>query len=105
MRIVVLFNLKPNVDVNAYEEWAITTDIPVVRGLASIEAFRIHAATGLLGGEGVSPYQYVEVIDVADMDAFGADVASDTMQRVSAQFQSFADNPVFIMMRELAPAS
>lgn len=105
MRIFVLFNLKPNVDVKAYEDWATSTDIKVVRGLASIEAFRVHAATGLLGSDRTPPYQYVEVIDVADMDSFGKDVASETMQRVSAEFQTFADNPVFIMTRELGTSS
>lgn len=105
MRIFVLFNLKPGTDVKAYEEWAAKTDIPIVRGLGSIADFRLHAATGLLGSDGASPYEYFEVIDVADMDAFGKDVASETMQRVSAEFQSFADNPLFVTTREVASAS
>ena len=100
MRIFVLFNLKPNVDVKAYEDWAASTDIPIVNGLASIESFRVHAATGLLGADGAAPYQYVEVIDVADMDAFGKDVASETMQKIAAQFGQLTD-AIFITTEKL----
>ncbi len=105
MRIFVLFNLKPGVDAEAYEDWAKRTDIPIVNDLASIGSFRVHAATGLLGSDDKAPYQYVEVIDVADMERFGADVASETMQRVSAEFQTFADNPLFVTTRELGDVS
>lgn len=103
-RIVVLFNLKPGVDPEAYENWARSTDIPVVNGLASIGAFSVHATTGVLGSDAKPPYAYVEVIDVADMEKFGADVASATMQKIAAEFQSFADNPTFILTRTLEAA-
>jgi hypothetical protein len=100
-RIVVLFNLKPGVDPAVYEAWARSTDIPVVNGLDSIGAFSVHAATGVLGSDTKPPYAYVEIIDVADMDKFGGDIATDTMKRISAEFQSFADNPTFVMTRTL----
>lgn len=100
-RIIVLFNLKPSADRSAYERWARTVDMPQVRSLGSIDSFTVHAAQGLLGTQAKSPYEYVEVIDVADMDQFGRDIAAETMQRVSAEFQTFADNPVFIVTRTL----
>lgn len=103
-RIVVLFNLKPGVDTETYEAWARTTDIPVVSGLASIGGFSVHAATGVLGSDAAPPYAYVEIIDVADMEGFGADVASETMQKIAAEFQAFADNPTFILTRTLEAA-
>lgn len=103
-RIVVLFNLKPGVDVDAYEAWAKATDIPIVNGLDSVSAFSVHATTGVLGSDAKPPYAYVEVIDVADMEAFGVDVATTTMQKIAAEFQSFADNPTFIMTRTLEAA-
>jgi hypothetical protein len=99
MRIIVLFNLRPEVDPAAYESWAADRDIPTVRALPSIAGFEVSAATGLLGGEGTPPYQYVEVIDVADMGRFGTDVATEAMQKIAAEFQSFADAPVFITTR------
>ncbi|HEY5757674.1 MAG TPA: hypothetical protein VIU34_17720 [Steroidobacter sp.] len=101
MRIVVLFNLKPGTDVAAYEKWARTADIPGVRALCSVADFQVYRATGLLGTEAKPPYSYIEVIDVPDMNAFGADVGSEAVQKVAAQFQQFADNPQFILTQAL----
>ncbi len=97
LRIVVLFNLRKGTDVAAYEAWAKTVDIPTVNGLASIERFTVHKAKSVLGSEARPPYEYVEIIDVKDVDRFGPDVATETMKRISAEFQAFADNPTFIV--------
>ena len=96
-RIVVLFNLKPGVDVSEYEEWARSTDLPTVSDLPSVDGFTVHKAAGLLGKEDASPYAYIEIIDVNDMATFGADVATETMRKVAGEFQSFADAPLFIL--------
>jgi len=94
--IIVLFNLKLGIDPAVYEQWARETDLPTVKGLSSIAGFTVHRSTGLLGSDATPPYQYVEIIDVADMDGFGRDVASDRMQAVAATFQGMAD-PTFIL--------
>src|SRR6478736_2148106 len=73
MRIIVLFNLRPGVDVAADEDWAIKTDIPIVNGLGSIKSFTVHKAESVLGSDAASPYQYFEVVDVADEEQFGTD--------------------------------
>lgn len=100
-RIVVLLHLKPGKGADAYEAWARATDLPTVNALTSVERFSVHAATSLLGSDARPPYDYIEILDVADMDAFGADVATETMQRVAAEFQDWAD-PVFIVTRDIA---
>ena len=100
-RIIVLFNLKPGVSAADYEQWAKQTDLPTVNALPSIRSFTAHRSKGLLTGEAQAPYQYIEVIDVGDMDQFGADVSSDAMQEVAAKFQSFADQPLFILTENL----
>ena len=101
MRIIVLFNLLPGADAGAYEQWARGTDIPGVRALGSVADFQVYRLTGLLGSETAAPYAYAEVIDVADMAAFGADVASAAVQKVAAEFRAFADNPLFITTQAL----
>ncbi|HLG87215.1 MAG TPA: REDY-like protein HapK [Alphaproteobacteria bacterium] len=98
--IIVLFNLKQGVSPEAYEAWARSTDLPIVRGLKSIAGFDVYKSKGLLRG-GAAPYQYVEMIMVQDMDAFGADVASPTMQRVSGEFRTYADDPTFVLCERL----
>ncbi len=101
MLIVVLFNLKADAAPDAYENWAKSTDIPLVNALGSVSSFSVLRTTGLLGSEDPAPYQYVELLDVADMDKLGEDVATDTMQRVAAEFQGFADNPQFMLTESI----
>ena len=99
-RLIVLFNLKPGADKAAYEAWAKATDLPTAIGLKSVSEVKVFESVGLLGGGGKPPYAYIEIIDVADMAAFGEDIADATMQRIAAEFQAFAD-PVFIEMRDI----
>jgi len=94
--LIVLFNLKNPAAAADYERWAREVDLPTAGALPSVERFELLKAKGLLGG-GASPYQYVEIIRVKDMARFGVDVASAAMQRVAAQFQEFADNPLFLL--------
>lgn len=101
MRIFALFNLKAGVDPDAYAQWARTVDLPTVNGLGSIAGFRVFKTTGLLGSDATPPYGYIEVIDIADMDQFGRDVASETMQAVAAAFNGMVD-VTFITTEEIA---
>jgi hypothetical protein len=94
-RIIVLFNLKSGRVPADYEAWARRSDLPTVNALDSIERFELFKASGLLGNTAAPPYQYIEVIDIADMRAFGEDVATKTMQKIAAEFQDWAD-PIFI---------
>lgn len=100
-KIIVLFNLKPDVNAQDYEAWARQTDLPIVRALPGVDQFDVVRTTGLLGSDAAAPYQYAEILDIGDMDAFQAAVAGETMQRVAAEFQGFADNPIFITTEDL----
>jgi hypothetical protein len=101
MRIFALFNLKPGVSPAAYAEWAKTVDLPTVNALPSIGGFRVFRSTGLLGSDATPPYQYIEVLDVNDMDQFGQDVSSAAMQEVAAAFGGMVE-VTFITTEELA---
>ena len=100
----MLLNLKPGKGRTAYEAWAKGTDLPTVKALRSIEHFAVLEATGLLGSEDKPPYDYIEVLDVIDMDIFGTESASDTMHQVAAEFQEWAD-PIFIVTRDITVAT
>lgn len=100
-RILVLFNLKPETSVSDYEEWAKTVDIPTVNGLGSIEKFEVFRAAGLLFSEDAPPYEYYEILDISDMDAFGGDAGSEAMQKVAQAFQSMVNDLVFINSEKL----
>jgi REDY-like protein HapK len=101
MRIIVLFKLKPGVDIAAYKAWAKDVDIPGVNALGSVDRFTVHRATGLFGSDAPSPYQYIEVIDINGMDGFVADISTEAFQAAAAPFQGFADNPQFILTEDL----
>jgi len=96
-RIIALFNLKPGVSAADYEAWAHSTDMPMVRGLASVDRFDVMRSTGIMGSDDKPPYAYVEMIDVPDMAQFGEEVATEAAQKVIGQFGNFADNPLFIL--------
>ena len=99
--IVVLFNLLPDTDSLAYENWAKTVDIPNVRRLPGCSDSRVLKVSGLLGSDEAPPYAYSEIIEVEDMAPFGEAVGSEAMQAVAAQFQTFAADPVFMVSESL----
>ncbi len=100
--LVVLFNLKDQASKEAYEKWAQTTDVPTVKKLSSVDDFKVYSLGTIMGTENASPYEYCEVIDINDMDKLGEEIATETMQRVAAEFQTFADNPTFIISQQIA---
>lgn len=100
--LIVLFNLRDDASVQAYEEWAQTVDVPSVSGLESVDGFSVHRVMGLFGTDAPPPYAYVEVIEVNDLDALGRDVSSDAMAAIATQFQTFADAPVFMLTERFA---
>ena len=100
--LVVLFNLQDQSARDAYEKWAQTTDVPTVKGLASIDDFKVYKLNAVMGSEDTPPYQYCEVIDINDMEKLGPELATETMQRVAGEFQAFADNPIFIVSEQIA---
>ena len=104
MKIIVLFNLKPDVKVEDYEAWARSRDIPVVNSLTSIDDFRIFQFTGLLGSDAKPPFQYVELIDVNNADAFFQEISTDMMKELAAEFQQWAENPLFLHTNEIRAA-
>lgn len=99
--IIVLFNLKADVSVADYEDWAQTTDLPTAGNLPSVDQFDVLKSQGLLMNDEPSPYQYIEVLKINDMDQFGKDVSTDTMRKVAGEFQAFADTPLFILTENL----
>ena len=100
--VIVLFNLKKGVDARAYENWARERDSPTVNALPSVQKFRLQKASGVLGSDATPPYQYIEIIDTGSIDELGEDSSGEEMQKVAAEFQQFADNPIFVVTEHTA---
>lgn len=102
MTLIVLFNLKSEANIAAYEHWAKTTDVPTVKNLNSVDDFRVYRMGNILGTENPSPYQYCEVINLNDLNGLFEEIGSETMKKVAAEFQAFADNPMFLLSEQFA---
>jgi hypothetical protein len=100
--LVVLFNLQDDAAADQYEEWARTTDVPTVSGLDSVDDFRVFRTEGLLMSDAPPPYEYVEIIEINDIEQFGTEMESDTVQETAAEFQEFAEDPTFILTEQFA---
>jgi len=98
--VVVFFNLKPGVAVADYEKFARELDLPEVNRLPSVGGFEVLKCQGLMGG-GASPYQYIEILRVKNLEQLGKDVQSPTMQKIVSTFATMADNPQFIVTQSL----
>jgi hypothetical protein len=90
-RILALFNLRPGIAPAEYEHWAKTVDLPTVNALPSIDHFEVFRITGKLGAPDPAPYAYGEIIDINDMATFAADIATEKMQHVAAEFGRLAE--------------
>lgn len=99
--IIVLFNLNSDVSKSAYEVWAKETDLKTVRRLKSIDRFDVFESIGLFGSDTKPPYEYIELLEVNDMDVFGVETGTVEMEDVAKQFQGFADNPLFILTKNI----
>ncbi len=100
--LIVLFNLKTSKSHADYEAWATTSDLPSVNSLKSVDNCKILRSNGLMGSGAAAPYQYIEVIEINSIEGLIVDLEGPIMQKISAQFREFADNPVFIMADALA---
>lgn len=89
-RLIALFTLNEGIEALDYETWARKIDLPTVNALPSVASFEVFRATAVLGSTDKPPYQYIEIIDVKDMDQFGGDIATPAMTRIAAEFQAMA---------------
>jgi REDY-like protein HapK len=101
-QIIILYNLRPDVTTERFEDWVRTVDQPNMRGLSRVSRFRTFRTEGHLMGEGKPSVQYVEVFDISDLDAFtGQDMASDVVQMVLGAFMGMVENPEMIIASEV----
>ena len=100
--LIVLFNLKASKSRSDYEAWAQTSDLPSVNSLKSVDSCKILRSNGLMGSGAAAPYQYIEVIEVNSSEGLVVDFEGPIMQKISAQFREFADDPIFIVAEALA---
>src|SRR4029079_19060653 len=71
-RVFFLNRLRESADRAEYEAWIRRVDYPVARAQDAIRSYTVARIDGTLTGEGESPYDYLEVIEISDLDAYRA---------------------------------
>jgi hypothetical protein len=71
-RVFFLNRLRDGVDPQEYEDWIRRVDYPVARAQAAIASYTVTRIEGTLTGEGEPPYDYLEVIEISDLEAYRA---------------------------------
>jgi hypothetical protein len=64
--------LKPGARADEYERWVQETDYRLAQQLTCLAHYRVHRLAGTVEGGGPPPYDYIEVLDVTDIDAYRA---------------------------------
>lgn len=89
--LIVTLKLKEGVDPEEYERWARENDAPTARTLPSIEEWSLYRAQGLVGVDGEPPFDYVEVVQVADTEQMSKDMSGPEIGRLSEELAKYAD--------------
>jgi hypothetical protein len=72
LRVFFLNRLHEGADREEYEAWIRRVDYPVARAQGAITSYTVTRVGGTLSGEGDSPYDYLEVIEITDLEAYRA---------------------------------
>lgn len=71
-RVFFLNTLHEQADPAEYENWIRTVDYPVARAQDSIQRYEVTRLEGMLQGDGEPPHEYLEVIEITDLEAYRA---------------------------------
>jgi hypothetical protein len=93
MPVVFWFSrLCPGMDAAEYEQWVRDVDYRLAREIPSICSYRVHRVEGPCLGDS-APYDYVEVAEITDIDAYRRDIAQHpAAQRIVAEIGRYVDS-------------
>ena len=76
-RAFFLNKLRDGVDPREYERFVREVDYPFASRVPTIRSYVVTRLDGLLEGEGKPPYDYLEVVEITEVDAYRASLAPD----------------------------
>jgi hypothetical protein len=98
---VVFFLNKLREGVTDYEQWVREVDYPKARSLATIKSYVVARTPTTLEGE-PSPYDYIERVEVTDIDAYRQELAdAEGMQDFFQQWSSRVGESVAVYGDEI----
>jgi hypothetical protein len=99
--MIVPIKLKDGADPAEYEKWAQERDIPTATSLPTVDSFHLYRVASLIDGN-PAPYDYVEVIEINDIENFPKDVASEPMQKIAEELGAFLGDGAFLLSDRIA---
>ena len=82
------------VNANDYERWVHETDYPTSKKMKSVTSYKVHRINGALQGEKV--YDYIEVIEISDVENFGRDLNSETGKKLLEEWSNYIGETVAV---------
>jgi hypothetical protein len=95
-RVFFLNRLHQDADAEAYEGWIRRVDYPVARAQGAITSYTVTRIEGTLSGEGESPYDYLEVIEITDLEAYRALGDLPEFQQLLQEWSKYVAEAVMI---------
>ena len=71
-RAFFLNRLREGVDPAEYERFVREVDYPFARALPTIRSYVVTRIDGLIQGDGEPPYEYLEVVEITEIEAYRA---------------------------------
>lgn len=98
-RVFFLTRLREGVDVDEYERFLREVDYPETQRLLPVSYYRATRIEGRAISEGESPYQYIEVLDVDDFEAYQAAFSQPEVGELAAKVFSYVDQKQALDLR------
>jgi hypothetical protein len=96
-RVFFLNTLRPEVEPEAYEAWVRSVDYPIARAQPAIASYVVTRLEGHLAANGELPCQYLEVLEITDLDEYRAIAESSAeFRRLMAEFSEYVGTTVAV---------
>ena len=95
-RVFFLNRLHDGADPDEYEAWIRRVDYPVARAQGAITSYTVTRIEGTLSGEDESPYDYLEVIEISDLEAYRALGDLPEFQQLLQEWSQYVAEAVMI---------
>jgi hypothetical protein len=95
-RVFFLNRLRTGADRADYEAWIRRVDYPVARSQPTIQSYVVTRLDGPVSGEGEAPYDYLEAIEISDIEAYRAELDSEDMRNLLDEWQTYVGESVAV---------
>lgn len=99
-RVILAYRLRPEVGRDEYERWVREQDVPYVRSRPTVQHFEVMRVDGAL--EGAAGMEYVEVLEITDLDADRALLAQPPGPELDGAWRSMTRDQTILRVTRIA---